>query len=256
MTKNKIMRNESDTAWKIVLDAYFKDFLDYCLPELYHLIDWSKPWSFLDKELQAITKGNEAGKRLLDKLVKVFLKDGREQWVLLHIEVQNQHDSEFAKRMFTYGYRIFDKYQRLVASCAILADEDKTWRPSSYKLELGGSCLSAEYLLIKLIDYQDKKEELDCSTNPFASVILCQLMALEAIRKTDQERKQIKFMLTKRLYDKSFAKAEIVNLYLFIDWLLGVRNEVAKINCFSSKKICWKKPAVPSAVPYPDMRLQ
>ena len=70
-------------AWKEILDAYFKDFVEYCLPELYELINWKKRWSSLHKELQAITKGTDAGKRLLDKLFKVFLKNGREQWVLV-----------------------------------------------------------------------------------------------------------------------------------------------------------------------------
>jgi hypothetical protein len=39
-------RNEQDTAWKEVLDAYFKDCLDYCLPELSSLIDWGKAFYF------------------------------------------------------------------------------------------------------------------------------------------------------------------------------------------------------------------
>ncbi|MES1988911.1 MAG: hypothetical protein V4440_12945, partial [Pseudomonadota bacterium] len=61
-------RNESDTAWKIILDSYLKDFFDYCLPKLSADIDWEKPPVPLDKELEAITKGNDTGKRLLDKL--------------------------------------------------------------------------------------------------------------------------------------------------------------------------------------------
>src|SRR5258708_5484703 len=122
--KEKSIRNEPDTAWKEVLDAYVKDFIDFCLPDLSALIDWKKPAVSLDKELQAITKGTETGRRLLDKLFKVYLKDGSEQWVLIHIEVQGQKDEEFPKRMFTYWYRIYDKYQKPLVSCAILTDGD------------------------------------------------------------------------------------------------------------------------------------
>ncbi len=38
----------------------------------------------------------------MDKLVQVTLKDGNEQWILLHIEVQAQSESEFDRRMFAY----------------------------------------------------------------------------------------------------------------------------------------------------------
>jgi len=217
-----MMRNESDTAWKEILDAYFNDFVEYCLPELHELIDWQRQWTALDKELQAITKGADTGKRLLDKLFKVFLKDGREQWVLIHLEVQGTQDDDFPKRMFSYGYRIYDKYQKPIVSCAILTDENMRWRPDSYQVGLAGSYLSAKYLVVKLIDYQDRIEELEASNNPFASVIIAQLAALEVKRKPDDERKRVKFSLTRRLYDKGFEKKGVINLYKFIDWLIGL----------------------------------
>src|SRR6185312_13495966 len=153
-------RNDSDTAWKEILDAYFKDCIDYCLPKLSALIDWEKPVASLDKELQAITKGNEAGRRILDKLFKVYLQNGHEQWVLIHIEVQGKMDEEFPKRMFTYGYRIYDKYQQPLVSCAILTDENEDWRPDHYEINFAGSYLSSGFLTIKLIDYRHQKKEL------------------------------------------------------------------------------------------------
>lgn len=220
--KANVTRNDSDTAWKEILDAYFKDCIDYCLSELSTLINWQKSFVSLDKELQAITKGTASGKRLLDKLFKVFLKDGREQWVLIHIEVQGKPDDEFAKRMFTYGYRIYDKYQQAVVSCAILTDENKAWRPHHYEVGLADSYLSSQFLVIKLIDYQNKQKELEASMNPFASVILVQLAALKVKSKPDEQRKQVKFALTRRLYDKGFSKKEVGNLYKFIDWLIGL----------------------------------
>ncbi len=215
-------RNESDTAWKEILDAYFKEFMDYCLPELSRLIDWQKSFVSLDNELHAIAQGVENGKRLLDKLFKVYLKNGCEQWILVHVEIQGTPDDEFDKRMFTYGYKIYDRYGQPVVSCAILTDGNKKWRPHRYKVGLGGSYLSSEFLVIKLIDYLDKREELEASMNPFASVILVQLAALNAKSKPGAQRKQIKFALTRRLYEKGFSKNQVYNLYKFIDWLIGL----------------------------------
>ncbi len=222
LEKPKKLRNESDTAWKQILDIYFKNCIDYCLPDLSKLVDWSRPWSSLDKELQSISKDNEAGKRLLDKLIKVYLLSGKEQWILVHIEVQGKPEASFPNRMLTYNYRLYDKYQKSIVSCAILTDDNKEWRPSNCKVGFAGSYLSLDYLVIKLIDYQSKRAELDASSNPFASVIFTQLAALEAKAKPDEQRKKIKFSLTKRLYEKGFTRNEVCDLYRFIDWLIGL----------------------------------
>jgi len=201
----KLSRSEQDSAWKDILDCYFKDFIHFCLPDLAQIIDWEKPIISLDKELQSLTKGLDNGKRLLDKLFKVSLKDGHEQWILIHLEVQGRKEDDFAKRMFIYASRTWDKYQCSLVSCAILTDTNKNWRPNSYQVECAGSRLSLEFITIKLLDYQNQKTELEDSKNPFASVILVQLAAIESTSQSLEQRKDIKFTLTKRLYDKGFS---------------------------------------------------
>src|SRR5579872_5638932 len=172
-------KNDSDSAWKELLDYYLKDCIDYCLPDVSVLIDWKKGWVSLDKELQVITKSTAASRCLVDKLFRVYLETGEEQWLLLHLEVQGEKEEEFPKRMFTYGYRIYDKYQRPVLSCAILTDSNKDWRPTNYKIGLAGSYLSSEFLIVKLIDFKSKTSDLEISNNPFASVILIQLSVIK-----------------------------------------------------------------------------
>jgi hypothetical protein len=221
MLTQKIVSN-ADSAWKDVLDVFLKDFIDFCFPQLSTLIDWSRGWEFLDKELQAITKNELTGTRLVDKLVKVFLKNGQEQWVLIHCEVQGKRDEQFPKRMFVYSYRLYDKFQRPIISCAILTDESKSWRPCSFEIGMAGARLNIDYLVIKLIDYQGQEAQLETETNPFASVILVQLAALKAKKQPDEERSQVKFVLTKRLYEKGFNKIQVQNLYRFIDWLIAL----------------------------------
>jgi hypothetical protein len=209
-----------DTAWKDVLDAYFKEFVDLCLHDLYGLIDWEQPWSSLDKEFHAITKDGLIGKRLVDKLFKVYLKTGEEQWVLIHLEIQGELEALFPKRMFIYSYRIYDKYQKQIVSCAILADTNPDWRPSHYEVALAGSRLRLDYRVVKLLDYQGQEESLEISSNPFASVILSHLAAIKVKNSSDKVRLQTKLDLTKRLYRKGYTKEQVLKLYLFIDWLL------------------------------------
>jgi hypothetical protein len=76
--------------------------------------------------------------------------------------------------------------------------------------------------VIKLIDYQGKEAELDASSNPFSDVILAQLAAINLNGKHDEQKKKVKFSLTKRLYEKGYTKEKVLNLYTFIDWLIGL----------------------------------
>lgn len=103
----------------------------------------------MDKKLEEVAKDATIGRRFADKLVKVHLKNGREEWVLIHIEVQSQEE-DFAMRMYIYHYRIYDKYKKSVASLAILGDEKESWRPSSFSYSLFGCSL---WYFCKHIDY-------------------------------------------------------------------------------------------------------
>jgi hypothetical protein len=99
-----------DSSWKAVLERYFPQFLEFFFPQIHAEIDWQRGWEFLDKELQQVVRDAELGKRLVDKLVKVWRLDGTETFVLIHIEVQGQVDARFAERMFEYHYRLRDRY--------------------------------------------------------------------------------------------------------------------------------------------------
>ena len=126
---------QKDSVWKETIEAYFEEFLNFFFPKIAKDIDLQKGYEFLDKELQKIVQYSELGKRWADLLIKVFLKDGSEKWLLIHIEVQSYFEKDFAKRMFVYNYRIFDRYNKDVVSLAILADPSPNFRPNEYKVK-------------------------------------------------------------------------------------------------------------------------
>jgi len=74
-----------DEAWKEIIEIYFKAFLEFFFFEIYKDIDFEKGYEFYDKELEKILKESLTGKRTADKLVKVYLKDGSESYILIHI---------------------------------------------------------------------------------------------------------------------------------------------------------------------------
>ena len=64
-----------------------------------------------------------------DKLMRVWRTSGDEEWILVHVEVQSQKQVIFPVRMFIYYYRLRDRYNRQVASLAVLGDGQNGWRP-------------------------------------------------------------------------------------------------------------------------------
>lgn len=82
--KNKFSRTNYDTPWKNILDKYFCHFMEYCYPQAALEIDWSKGYESLDKELTKITHDVKSKNRVIDKLMKVYRKNGEETWVLIH----------------------------------------------------------------------------------------------------------------------------------------------------------------------------
>ena len=103
-----------DLLWKAVIEGFFLDLLDFFYAEYVPQIDLSKGFEFLDKELTQLYADSKEENRRADKLVKIFLKDGTEHWLLVHIEVQGYQDANFARRMFTTYYRAVDKFNKPV----------------------------------------------------------------------------------------------------------------------------------------------
>ena len=214
------MRGRYDEGWKEVIERFFPQFLDFFFPRIAKGIDFGKDYAFLDKELGRISKKGLAGRRV-DKLVRVHRRDGDEQWLLVHIEVQGYPHEHFERRMYVYNYRIFDRYSRDVVSLAVLTDENDRFRPEAYRFGFGDFRLEMAFPVVKLLDYRERWEELEKSDNPFSVVVMAHLKAQETRRKT-QKRFEWKLRLTRMLYERGYGKEEVLGLYRFIDWIISL----------------------------------
>jgi hypothetical protein len=208
-----------DSSWKAVLERYFPQFLEFFFPQIYAEIDWGRGWEFLDKELQQVVRDADLGKRLVDKLVKVWRKDGTETFVLIHLEVQGQVDLRFAERMFEYHYRLRDRYNLPVVNLAVLADERKNWRPAHLEYSLWGCQVSFDFPVVKLLDYKSLFPDLEQNPNPFSVVVMAHLQA-QATRQNPEDRLNWKLRLAKGLYERGYDREDILELFRFLDWIL------------------------------------
>ena len=214
------MVQEDDSAWKDLLDEAFEDFILFCFPEIHHDVDWSIGFEDLDKELEPILPDAESGKRLADKLVKVELLSGNSALVLIHVEVQGSPEAEFARRMFQYNTRIFERYGEEVVSLAVLTDERSSFRPDAYERKRWGFELRMQFPVVKLLDYESRRAELEASPNPFALVVLAHLNSRKAKRLGPEAAFACKVTLIRALYSKGYTRENVLRIFKFIDWVL------------------------------------
>ena len=208
-----------DSPWKEAIEHYFPEFMMFYFPDAYAVIDWSKEHVFLDQELRAVVQDAELGTRFVDKLVRVTELSGEESWIYIHVEVQGTRQAEFAQRMFVYNYRIFDRYKKPVASLAVLADDHRQWKPTSYGYNVLGCRHTLEFPVAKLTDYDEKLDELLASDNAFELITAAHILTRQT-RKKHQERYEAKLRLIKILYQRNWNKQRVINLLTVVDWLM------------------------------------
>jgi len=226
-----------DSPWKDILERFFFDFVEFFFPDVHAGIDWDREYTFLDKEFQQLVRDSEMGRRLVDKLVRVYTRDGEPLMVLTHIEVQGTYERDFAERMYVYNYRIYDKFRFPVVSLAVLTDERPTWRPASFGYKRWGFRLEMEFPMTKLLDYNDMAT-LENNPNPFAIVVMAHLKVLET-RHAPHERIEWKWHLTMALYERGYEKQDVLHLFQFIDWIMTLPDELKR--SFSQRIIAYEE---------------
>jgi len=232
--------NDSDNPWKEAIEEFFPEFMSLLFLNVSNQIDWSKNWTFLDKELQKITKKSETGNRYVDKLVKAYLKNGDEKWFLIHIEIQGYEDKAFTKRMFEYFYRIYDRYQKDIVSMAVFTDINPKYHPKTHKIEFLDCINEFHFLTVKLIDLD--REELENSKNPFSVIILSHLVSIQ--EKDPIKRKDFKLQSLRMLKKKGWTKDQIKSIFKFIDWLITLPEDL-EIQYVEESNIIEKEESMP-----------
>ncbi|MDO6431771.1 hypothetical protein Q4E93_14295 [Flavitalea sp. BT771] len=225
------MRRKNDILWKGMMEEVFDDLLRFLFPEAEQLVDMDRGFDFLDKELAEMYPEPDklSDTRYVDKLVKVHLLNGSEQWFLVHLEVQGYSDKLFAERMFRYYYRIFDKYQKPVTTLAIFTGPDGKNMPVSYRHNFMGTKLIYKYNTCCITDYAD--EMLMTSNNPFAMVLLAAKTALLSEKVLEEKLLNQKLLIARLLYKKDiFSRKKIEAVLTFLNnYILFEHEETNRI---------------------------
>jgi Putative transposase, YhgA-like len=228
MAKKSRNPDDYDSPWKSELQVFLQPFLEFYFPDITADIDWPCGYDALDKELQKIARRAKIGKRLADKLFKVWLKDGGERWLLIHVEVQTDYDQAFAERMFHYNVAAYQMYNKDVVGVAALCDDRPDWRPTSFHYGMWGCKTEVVFRIAKLIDYADQGAELEAGANIFGPITLATCKAIET-RNDPAARGRWKLHLVKWFHKLKLPREHLRMLFDVLDYMMTLPEEFERI---------------------------
>ncbi|MBQ7151921.1 MAG: hypothetical protein IJR94_06665 [Synergistaceae bacterium] len=222
-------QNDYDGLWKDFIQVFWREILKRFLPKLYKDADLNREPEFLDKEFRDLLGDSEfedekAPKRFVDNLLRIFLKDGGEEWVLLHIEIQGPGGENFSLRMFRYYCLIFTHHNRAPVALAILTAKrpKKESVPGIYEKNLYGTEVLYKYNVVKAYELSD--EELTASDS-LVDLFIYALKIEERYKKSEK----IKFGYARKVYrlleKKNFSKQDSRFLF-FIQRAIRLKSEL------------------------------
>ncbi len=166
----------------------------------------------------------EGGSLESDFITKVFLKDGSERWVLLHIEVQNKDLQSLPERMYKYKSYIYVKHGVEPAALAIITGSGSDGK-GYYVSDVYGTRTEYRYnrLSVKNLDSEDLKS----SDNPFDLALLAAKLALESSgEKPVKELLRYRYLrrLVKFLLTRGYNHHDTVMFLGFLETVLKLQN--------------------------------
>ena len=120
---------------------------------------------------------------MVDALAKVRLRNGKEVWLLVHVEIQGRRTPDFGERTYVCRYRIFDRHRQRVVSLAVYTGKGRA-PEGRYEERALGDRLSLRFPVATIESFRSRRRMLERSRNPFAAVTLAHL-ALGAARRPE-----------------------------------------------------------------------
>ncbi|MDR1021297.1 MAG: hypothetical protein LBL73_11110 [Synergistaceae bacterium] len=214
-------RMDRDSMWKDLIKKFFPYLLKRAIPELYGEADLSAEPKFLDKEFRDIlnTSDPEIHKspNFADYVLEVPLKNGEDEWVILHIEQQGPQGGNLPDRMNHYRCFIVVHYRREPVALAIITGGHKREK-RSYSHSRFGTKSNYEYNSLAVEELDD--DELLASDNPMDLAFYAAKCALRS--KGELQKYNYLRTLAGLLAGRGWNPEEKRDLLLFIERIIYV----------------------------------
>ena len=231
---------DKDGIWKDAISIFLPQLLKRMMPELYNDVDFSQKPTSLDKELQdtiqvTLSEEHKAAKSV-DTLLQVPMKSGKDEWVLLHVEVQGKGGEDISLRMILYCCLIFAHYRRMPVALAILTDKrPSNEMPGKFEFSGYGTELLYKYNLFEAYEHSD--EELLNSDNPFDSFIYAAKKYSDYMSE-DKQNVKLEYLLkiTRNLYERGLSERERDGIIVLVARLINLENNELREQYFNELK--------------------
>jgi hypothetical protein len=214
-------RMDHDSMWKDLIKRFLPYLLKRAIPELYVAADLSAEPKFLDKEFTDVlnTSDTEIHRypHHADFVMEVPLKNGGEEWVILHIEAQGPKGGNLPARMNLYRCFIVVHYRREPVALAIITGGHKR-EERGYSHSRFGTRSNYEYNNLVVEDLDDG--ELLSSDNPADLALYAAKCALRS--KGELQKYNYLRTLAGLLAGRGWGAEEKRDLLLFIERIIYV----------------------------------
>ncbi|SMB93167.1 conserved hypothetical protein (putative transposase or invertase) [Thermanaeromonas toyohensis ToBE] len=205
---------DHDAIFKELITNFFKEFMELFFPEAHALIDYSE-LTFLSQEI--ITDITAGEKHYVDILASVKIK-GEEGYVLIHIEPQAYKEADFARRMFIYFSRLYEKHKKKVLPIAIFSYDSKAEEPDKHEVA---------FPFFKVLEFNFYKVQLKKlpwrkyinSDNPVAAALLSKMDY------SPKERRQLKIEFLRMITRMQLDPAKLGLITAIFETYLGLSPE-------------------------------
>ncbi len=216
-----------DGLIKDFVTTFFKEAILLMHPALYHAIDWSVPVVFLEQELINAMRGKHkipGKRRQTDKLARVRLKNGKDHFILIHLEFQHYRDDRFPWRMNLYRSLISLRYDIEDISAIVLFSGDPPPEEQRfyYKNTFGSELI---YKYTCYVAAEQWEEVLLQSDNPMAWAVLAMKYAQQT-KGVPLRRLELKKKLFEESTKKGIEKEKLVKLLIFVRDLVDLPKQI------------------------------
>lgn len=210
---------DHDRLFKELITTFFAEFVELFFPDVNAYLDRDS-LVFLDKEV--FTDVTEGERHEADVIVQAKFR-GQDAFFLIHVEHQSYAQAEFARRMFKYWARLFEKYNIPVYPIVLYSfDAPKTKQPDLFEVKFPGfTPVRFEYKVIQLnrLRWRDFLR----NDNPIATALMSKMQVAE------RDRPRVKFECLRLLTTLRLNPAKMQMISGFVDIYLRLTTFEEKI---------------------------
>ncbi|TDE18224.1 hypothetical protein [Dyadobacter psychrotolerans] len=230
------MRRKNDILLKSAFEEAFPGLLRFFFNDTDSVFKMERGFEFMDKELLELFPelAKKGGSRIADMLVKTYLRNGNSELLLIHLEIQGEGTRDFARRMFTYWYRIYDRYDVNLAALAVFTGGKNQKRPDHFHKEFLGTEVHYKYNAYHILDHSEA--QLLAMDNLFALIILAAQKVLLNSKISEEELDVQRLVIARALIEsKRYDLPKIRRFLFFLKTFIHIGNP--EINSNFDKQI-------------------